>query len=91
MIDEYENSLGVNAIDFLPSMLLEYKSNEQFFITSHHPYLINQMPISSWYVLHREGAIVEIKFGEELEKRYGKSKQQAFIQLMNDSFYNTGN
>lgn len=91
LMDEYENSLGVNAIDFLPGLLLEHKNNKQFLITSHHPYLINQMPVSNWYVLSRKGLKVDIKYGEELVKRYGKSTQQAFTQLINDPFYNPEN
>ena len=31
LLDEYENSLGVNAIHFLPSFLLDYGGNHQFF------------------------------------------------------------
>ena len=36
LIDEYENSLGVNAINFFPSVLFEAASKSQFIITSHH-------------------------------------------------------
>ena len=90
IIDEYENSLGVNAIDFLPEFLLEHNKHNQFFITTHHPYLINNMPIKNWRVFHRKGSEVSVKLGEELEKKYGSSKQQAFIKLINDSYYNKG-
>lgn len=87
IIDEYENSLGVNAIDFLPQFLLDHGDGIQFLVTTHHPYLINSMPMKSWKVFHRTGSRVMIKDGAEFEQRYGKSKQQAFIQLMNDPFY----
>ena len=87
IIDEYENSLGVNAIDFLPQFLLDHGEDNQIIITTHHPYLINSMPIQSWRVFRREGSKVSIKKGEEFEQKYGKSKQQAFIQLLNDPFY----
>ena len=87
IIDEYENSLGVNAINFLPGYLAEYGEKSQFIITSHHPYLINNMSVSSWHVFHRIGSEVSIKSGEELQKKYGKSKQDAFIQLLNDPLY----
>jgi predicted ATP-dependent endonuclease of OLD family len=90
LIDEYENSLGINAIEFLPTFLLELEKDVQFFITSHHPYIINQIPVSSWHVFHRKGSEVTIKFGEELVDRFGKSKQKAFIQLINDPFYTEG-
>jgi hypothetical protein len=87
MIDEYENSLGINAIDFLPGFLNEYGTGKQFLITSHHPNLINSLPVDSWYVLNRRGTHIRVKYGKELEERYGKSKQQKFIQLINDPFF----
>jgi AAA15 family ATPase/GTPase len=91
LLDEYENSLGINAIDFLPPILLEHQENKQFLITSHHPYLINKMPISNWYIFSRDGSKVDIKFGQELVNRYKHSHQEAFIQLINDPFYNAEN
>jgi len=90
IIDEYENSLGINAIDFFPHFLLDIEKDIQFFITSHHPYIINEIPSRNWYVFNRKGKKVTIKYGEELERRFGKSKQQAFIQLINDPFYVDG-
>ena len=90
LIDEYENSLGVNAIDFFPDLMVKAQSHVQFFITSHHPYLINQIPLKNWYVFARQGREVHIKFGNEIAERYGLSKQEAFVQLINDPFYIEG-
>jgi hypothetical protein len=90
IIDEYENSLGINAIDFLPDFINSHNKEIQYFITSHHPYLINEVSPEHWYVFHREGLDVSIKYGTELQERYGKSKQKAFTQLINDRFYNEG-
>jgi predicted ATPase len=90
LIDEYENSLGINAINFLPSLLTEFGSKVQFIITSHHPYIINSIPTRSWCVFHRKGADVTIKYGDELVERFGKSKQAAFVKLINDPFYTEG-
>ncbi len=87
IIDEYENSLGVNAIDFLPQFLMDHGESVQFIITTHHPYLINNMPINSWRIFHRVGSVVSIKQGSEFQQKFGVSKQQAFIQLLNDPFY----
>lgn len=87
IIDEYENSLGINAIDFLPEFLDDYGTEIQFLITTHHPYLINNMPMKTWRVFHRNGSSVSIKDGKEFEERYGKSKQKAFVQLINDPLY----
>lgn len=90
LIDEYENSLGINAIEFLPTFLLEYTKDIQFFITSHHPYIINKIPIENWYIFHRKGGHVTITRGDELSDKFSKSKQQAFIQLINDPIYAQG-
>lgn len=90
LLDEYENSLGINAIHFLPSFLLDYGGNHQFFITSHHPYLINKIPVQNWFMFHRVGANVIIRHGQELEKRFEESRQEFFIQLINDPLYAEG-
>lgn len=90
IVDEYENSLGINAIDFFPEYVLELDKEIQFFITSHHPYIINEIPPRNWFVFHRKGMQVDIKYGKELEERFGESKQQVFIQLINDPFFSSG-
>jgi len=90
ILDEYENSLGVTAIDFFPSFISNIENDIQFFVTSHHPYLINQISPKDWFVFHRKGKIVSIKYGQELAEKFGKSKQKAFIQLINDPFYKEG-
>ena len=90
LIDEYENSLGVNAIDFLPPFLTECGGARQFVLTTHHPLLINSIPVRSWFIFHRHGLRIRVTQGTEIEERYGKSKQQRFIQLINDPLYTEG-
>ena len=90
LIDEYENSLGISAINFFPNVLFETESPSQFIITSHHPYIISNVPVKDWVILHRKGNSVLVKQGNELEERFSKSKQKAFIQLINDPFYSEG-
>lgn len=90
LIDEIENSLGISSINSFPSLLLDNDTSSQFIITSHHPYIINKVPISNWIVLHRTGKEVFVKQGNELESKYGQSKQKAFVQLINDPFYKKG-
>jgi len=90
LIDEYENSLGANAIDFLPSFLADCGGPRQFIITTHHPLLINTIPVSDWFVFHRKGLNITVMYGPEIESRYGRSKQQRFTQLINDPLYTEG-
>ncbi|MFH1195147.1 MAG: AAA family ATPase [bacterium] len=90
LIDEYENSLGIGAINFFPDFIMNVEKDIQIIMTSHHPYIVNRIPIENWYLFHRIGSKVKIKYGDELKTRFGKSKQQSFIQLINDSFYNQG-
>lgn len=90
IIDEYENSLGMNSIDFFPDFLNTMIKDIQIIITSHHPYIINRIPMKNWYVVHRKANRVSMKSGTELIKKYGDSKQEAFIKLINDPFYKEG-
>jgi len=87
MIDEYENSLGINAINFLPEFLDDHGGDRQFILTTHHPYLINKVPISNWLVFSRKGSKVTIRQGDELKAKYSSSAQEAFTQLINDPAY----
>jgi len=89
-MDEYENSLGINAINFFPSFLADIETDKQFIITSHHPYIINKIPVENWFIFHRKGSEIKIRYGRENVERFGRSKQQRFIQLINDPFYNEG-
>jgi len=90
MIDEYENSLGVNAIDFFPAFVAECGGARQFIVTTHHPLLINAIPVGDWFVFHRKGMDIIVTHGRELEERYGRSKQKRFTQLINDPLYTEG-
>ncbi len=90
LIDEYENSLGVNAINFLPDLINSISDNCQFIITSHHPYIVNNIPIESWRVFHRSGMNIHITTGESLKEKYSKSTQEYFIQLINDPLFSSG-
>lgn len=87
MIDEYENSLGISSIDFFPPFLTDFERDIQYIFTSHHPYLINNIPVQNWLVFHREGSNVQVRYGTENIEAYGESKQTRFLKLLNDPFY----
>ncbi len=88
LIDEFENSLGVNCIDVLTEDLLQESRNLQFIVTSHHPYIINNISARFWKVVTREGGIVKTQDASEL--RLDSSSHKAFIQLVNHEEYREG-
>jgi len=87
LIDEFENSLGVNCIDVVTELLLENK-NRQFILTSHHPYIINKIGMEHWKIVTRRGGVVTAKDAKDYD--LGKSRHQAFMQLINLDAYKEG-
>nr|VFJ92657.1 MAG: AAA domain-containing protein, putative AbiEii toxin, Type IV TA system [Candidatus Kentron sp. LFY] len=88
LIDEFENSLGVNCIDEMTSTMLAPERNLQFILTSHHPYIINNIGPEYWKVVTRKGSVVTTRDAAALG--IGKSKHEAFIQLINREEYSEG-
>jgi ABC-type Na+ transport system ATPase subunit NatA len=88
LIDEFENSLGINCIDELTSSILTSERNLQFIITSHHPYIINDIGFSHWKIVTRKGSVVTATDADKLG--IGRSKHQAFTQLANLTAYSEG-
>ena len=88
-IDEFENGLGVNCINELADLIMEPDADIQVVMTSHHPYIINTIPVKDWKILTRNGCDVQVHTAEEL--RIGEhSKHEAFMQLMQTPEYKTG-
>ena len=88
LIDEFENSLGINCIDAVTDHLVNPERTLQFIITSHHPYIINHIPFKYWKVVTRQAGKVMTHDASELN--LGKSKHEAFIQLLNLDEYTEG-
>lgn len=88
LIDEFENSLGINCIDDLTSILMTYERDLQFIITSHHPYIINNISYPHWKVVTRKGGVVSAKNASDYN--LGESKHKAFTQLINLDAYTEG-
>lgn len=87
LIDEFENSLGVNCIDVVTDLLLQNKSL-QFILTSHHPYIINNIAMEYWKIVTRRGGVVTVRDAKDFN--LGKSRHQAFLQLINLEEYSEG-
>lgn len=58
MIDEFENGLGINCVDFITSLLLEERLDIQFIITSHNPKIIDNIDYNSWRIIERNKNII---------------------------------
>jgi predicted ATPase len=87
LIDEFENSLGINCIDVVTDLIMENR-NIQFILTSHHPYIINNIGMEHWKIVTRKGGVVTVIDAKDLN--LGKSRHQAFTQLINLEEYNEG-
>jgi hypothetical protein len=88
LIDEFENSLGVNCIDMVTELLNDRK-DIQFIITSHHPYIINKIPMQYWKIITRKGSIVTATDATDYEELSG-SRHKLFTQLINLPDYTEG-
>lgn len=80
LIDEFENSLGVNCLDSVTELVLNNKTL-QFIITSHHPYIINNVSPAYWKIVTRKANLVTVKNAEDFH--ISESRQKAFIDLIN--------
>ncbi|EKS8379534.1 ATP-binding protein [Bacillus cereus] len=86
ILDEFENSLGINCIELVASELLN--GEKQFITTSHHPYIINKISMKYWKIVTRKGSEVRVKKASDY--KLGKSKHEAFKQLLNLPAYTFG-
>lgn len=80
LIDEFENSLGVNCLDNVTDLILSNRKS-QFIITSHHPYVINNISPAYWKIVTRQGSLVTVKDAKDFH--IPDSRQKAFIDLIN--------
>jgi hypothetical protein len=90
IIDEIENSLGVNCLPQLSEHFLERSRDLQFIITSHHPYIINAVPVERWRVVTREGSVVTVRDQASISGLQTLSAQDSFTLLTNLPEYQEG-
>lgn len=83
IIDEFENSLGVNCMPQLTDFIMSRAPDLQFILTSHHPYIINKIPIDTWKVVTRKGGHVHVKSARGIPALQAASHHDAFIRLIN--------
>jgi len=88
LIDEFENSLGINCINEITSDILSSNRKLQFVLTSHHPYIIDAIGYNNWKLVTRNAGVIKT---HNIDKfNIGKSKHSAFMQLIQLEEYKTG-
>lgn len=88
LIDEFENSLGLNCINVLSHDLLTESRRIQFIATSHHPYVINHIPHANWKLVTREGGHIQVYDTKRFSLE--RSSHDNFIKLINLKEYREG-
>ena len=83
IIDEFENSLGKNCMPQLTDFIMSRAPDLQFFITSHHPYVINKIPIDTWKLVQRRGGRVRVVSARDIPALQAASHHDAFDRLLN--------
>lgn len=86
LIDEFEGSLGVNCLPTV-TRALTARDDCQFIITSHHPYVINHIPIANWKLIERDGSVVRLRSAASLPELRHASHHEAFLRLINLDAY----
>lgn len=90
LIDEYENSMGVNCLPAVTDQLLDRLGELQFIVTSHHPYVISNINKKHWMLVSRCGSSVKVTPAAQVPALDTCSSQDAFIQLINADEYQGG-
>ena len=82
VIDEFENSLGVNCMSDLAG-LISRRTDCQVILTSHHPYIINRIPVDAWKLVTRKGGHVQVTNARDIPEMQSASRLEAFTRLIN--------
>ncbi|MCW9679307.1 ATP-binding protein [Dolichospermum planctonicum UHCC 0167] len=83
LIDEFENSLGINCMAELTDFILDKSSDIQFILTSHHPYIINNIPWDNWQIVNKSGNKVRVRKAPDIPELNTASSLDKFTQLIN--------
>jgi predicted ATPase len=83
LIDEFENSLGINCMAELTDFILDKSPDVQFILTSHHPYIINNIPWKTWQIVSKSGNKVRVRKAPDIPELNTASSLDKFTQLVN--------
>lgn len=83
IIDEIENSLGVNCLDEVIDSIVEcvYDNNAQAILTSHHPYIINNIDSENWKIVSQTSG--KISTVSATDVGIGLGDRDKFFELIN--------
>lgn len=87
LVDEFENGFGVNCINSISDRILNAGNDYQFIVTSHHPYIINKIPVEKWKIVNREKHVIK---SYKAKDYIDSSNHDSFIKLINSNFYMHG-
>ena len=79
----FENSLGINCMPELTNFILDKSPDLQFILTSHHPYIINNLPWQTWQVVSRSGSSIKATKATDISALDTASSLDKFTQLIN--------
>ena len=83
LVDELENSLGVNCLPEVASLMLKGLDRVQYLATSHHPRVINEIPFERWKLVTREGSRVRVIDAKDIAHLERVSSLEKFTELIN--------
>lgn len=81
LIDEFENSLGHNCLPALSEDILLHSFSQQFIITSHHPDIINEFDMNTWFVVSRTNGRIRSDKASNLP--FARSLHEPYLALIN--------
>jgi ABC-type glutathione transport system ATPase component len=90
IIDELESGLGTNCMPGLTEFLLSKTSHLQVILTSHHPYIINNIPDKTWKIVKRNGGQVTVTPVHHISPIETTSSLDKFLQLLQLPEYKNG-
>ncbi|WP_437326307.1 AAA family ATPase [Sorangium sp. So ce381] len=91
LIDELESSLGVNCLPAVTRFLLSRAPYLQLVLTSHHPYIIEQIPPRHWKIVTRKGSRVRVLDADKIPAMaQDRSHLDRFTRLINLPEYEHG-
>jgi predicted ATPase len=90
LIDEFENSLGINCMPEMTDFVMSKAPLIQFILSSHHPYIISKIPQKTWKLVSRKGGRVIVKNANDIAQLQTASRLNKFIQLANLPEYEEG-